>query len=254
MREVLERRFREMGARVWVGRPDEDVPPRIGIRWDAYGAYFTVWAFEPQVVAVDARDRHLLLLVRHAGEKSKFLCGHDERHWFVAAVPEDARGVNGVGAAKLALQPQEVRAAAQGLRRKERFRRRNAAFVRQGEWFFVPEPELEVPAVELRRSEPLSRGGGSTPHVLQFAYRCGGTTVYVNREYPAGLEHEEWLRLPRAKRHAGNWSVFRRDADVYATGTVRHPDHATVVLRGWHRVLMNTERGARAMRHVAFLD
>jgi len=26
------------------------------------------------------------------------------------------------------------------------------------------------------------------------------------------------------------------------------------VLHGWHRVLMNTEQGARAMRHVAFLD
>lgn len=26
------------------------------------------------------------------------------------------------------------------------------------------------------------------------------------------------------------------------------------VLHGWHRVLMNTEAGARAMRHVAFLD
>lgn len=45
-----------------------------------------------------------------------------------------------------------------------------------------------------------------------------------------------------------------RGADVFAMGRVSHPDHATVVLRGWHRVLMNTERDARAMRHVAFLD
>jgi hypothetical protein len=40
----------------------------------------------------------------------------------------------------------------------------------------------------------------------------------------------------------------------YAKGSVRHPDHNTIVLHGWHRVLMNTEQGARAMRHVAFLD
>jgi hypothetical protein len=45
-----------------------------------------------------------------------------------------------------------------------------------------------------------------------------------------------------------------RDPEVYAQGAVRHPDHATIRLHGWHRVLMNTEREARAMRHVAFLD
>jgi hypothetical protein len=37
-------------------------------------------------------------------------------------------------------------------------------------------------------------------------------------------------------------------------GSVRHPDHNTIVLHGWHRVLMNTERAARAMWHVAYLD
>jgi hypothetical protein len=41
---------------------------------------------------------------------------------------------------------------------------------------------------------------------------------------------------------------------VYAKGSVRHPDHATIHLATWHRVLMNTEQAARAMRHVAFLD
>ena len=45
-----------------------------------------------------------------------------------------------------------------------------------------------------------------------------------------------------------------RDPDVYAKGTVRHPDHATIRLPEWHRVLMNTEQGAKAMRHVAFID
>ena len=45
-----------------------------------------------------------------------------------------------------------------------------------------------------------------------------------------------------------------RDPELYARGAVRHPDHATIVLRGWHRVVMNTEQSARAMQHVAFLD
>ena len=47
---------------------------------------------------------------------------------------------------------------------------------------------------------------------------------------------------------------FVRDPELFAKGAIRHPDHATVVLNGWHRVVMNTEQGARAMRHVAFLD
>jgi hypothetical protein len=45
-----------------------------------------------------------------------------------------------------------------------------------------------------------------------------------------------------------------RDAVVYARGRVRHADHRTITLHGWHRVLMNTEGQSRAMRNVAFLD
>ena len=40
------------------------------------------------------------------------------------------------------------------------------------------------------------------------------------------------------------------DPEVYAKGSVHHPDHGTVHLAGWHRVLMDTEQGPRAMRHV----
>ena len=45
-----------------------------------------------------------------------------------------------------------------------------------------------------------------------------------------------------------------RDANVYARGRVRHPDHKTIFLNGWHRVLMNTENEAPGMRKVVFLD
>ena len=90
---------------------------------------------------VQPADRHLLLMVRGRDEKSKFLCGHDERHWFVAAVPESAP-VGTVRAAKEALKPAEVRSAQArlGLGSDAGNRRKNAAFRRQGEWFFVPAP------------------------------------------------------------------------------------------------------------------
>ena len=238
--EVLERRFAAMGARVRLvgtplGAPSVDVlGSTFELRFPGAGPEAGV-----EVIDVRPRDRHLLLLVRHGAEKSKFLCGHDERHWFVAAVPEDARGVTGVATAKQALQPAAVR--------------RGAPFVRQGEWFFVPAPWLDPPTLSVLRNEPLSRGGGKA-HVLAHAFRRGGATVYVNPLNPNGISEERFRRLTPARQRSGGWVPMTLDPEVFAKGSVRHPDHATIVLPGWHRVLMNTERQARAMRHVAFLD
>lgn len=47
---------------------------------------------------------------------------------------------------------------------------------------------------------------------------------------------------------------MRRDMAIFARGTVRHSDHATITLPFWHRVLMNTETQTRTMAKVAFLD
>jgi hypothetical protein len=57
---------------------------------------------------------------------------------------------------------------------------------------------------------------------------------------------------PRAK--GWGWRKMRRNPGVYVRGRIRHADHKTVVLHGWHRVLMNTEGQSKAMRNVAFLD
>jgi hypothetical protein len=37
------------------------------------------------------------------------------------------------------------------------------------------------------------------------------------------------------------WRPMRRNPCVYVKGRIRHADHATITLHGWHRVLMNTE-------------
>ena len=57
---------------------------------------------------------------------------------------------------------------------------------------------------------------------------------------------------PKAVRWG--WQRRFRNADVYARGTVRHRDHATITLHEWHRVWMNTENTTRQMANVAFLD
>ena len=82
--EVLERRFAAIGARLNVVGPPAGTP-RIDVGSDARGEYFDVRfagsgrPVELEVVDVDRTDRHLLLLVRDGEDKSKFLCGHDER-------------------------------------------------------------------------------------------------------------------------------------------------------------------------------
>jgi hypothetical protein len=47
---------------------------------------------------------------------------------------------------------------------------------------------------------------------------------------------------PVKRRH---YRLMVRDPELFARGTVRHPDHATITLHGWHRVVMNTEQRAR---------
>jgi hypothetical protein len=264
---LLDTKFARIGARLKV----VDRPPRrmhlagpfaLDVRDDRKGEFFEFLllpdsAVEVAVLDIQPADRHLLLLVREEGGKHKFLCGHDERHWFVAGIPETAP-VGTVRQAKEALKPAEVLVAqaSEGLRARARGRRKNAAFVRQGEWFFLPAPELVVDQKLVLRNEPLRRGNGGKPHCAEFCYRTGGETVYVCSRHPNGVTEAQYRSIladtPKAK--GWGWRVMRRNPGVYVRGRVRHADHATITLHGWHRVLLNTEGQSRAMRNVAFLD
>jgi hypothetical protein len=51
-----------------------------------------------------------------------------------------------------------------------------------------------------------------------------------------------------------NWVTMQRNAAAYARGRVSHPDHQTIVLDEWHRILMNTEAEAPGSRNIVFLD
>lgn len=264
---VLENKFAHMGARLKVA----DRPSRrsrasglvsLDVQTDRKGEFFEIVPqpesnVEVAVLDVQPADRHLLLLVREAGEKHKYLCGHDERHWFVAAIPESAP-VGTVRQAKEALKPREVRAAQsnQRLSAKVRNRRKNTAFVRQGEWFFIPVPGLVVDKKLTMPNEPLSRGNGGKPHWAEFCYRTGGETVYVCERFPNGVTEDQYKGIlsgnPKARQWG--WRSMRRNAGVYVRGHIRHADHKTVMLQGWHQVVMNTEGQSKAMRNVAFLD
>src|SRR6266542_3031667 len=101
--ESLQRHFAGIGARVKVGearltswRNDAD----ISIGADAQGEFFDIKSDsedprEYRVIDLLPEQRHLLLMSEN--DKAKFLCGFDERHWFVCAVPGE--GVTNVRSA-----------------------------------------------------------------------------------------------------------------------------------------------------------
>jgi hypothetical protein len=202
----LSRQFAAIGARLKLHRLPEDPRTdrvRIDLLRDREGEYLDITCsahLELSVTDCRPRERHLVLLVWKDGRSmGSFLCGHDERHFFAAAV----RGATNVPAAMEALKPSEVRLAqdhCRGLGYHRRFRRKNRAFIRQGEWFFVPADDLgytRIPPVILTNHSL----GGRKPHVCQY---------YIQR----------------------GWG--------YAKGWVKHPDHRTIWLPGWHHVHRNT--------------
>ena len=267
MIDAIERAFHKMGARVaitseahrrWNGMSVGDEFLSLNVRRDSVGEYFTInnVGTELTVLDVQPKDRHLLLMSREGKEKHKFLLGHDERHWFVAGIPE-SKPVSNVRDAKLALKPDAVVQAEIGIKTSKRDLHRNKARQRQGEWFFVPDRYFMAPKNwknPVMKYEPITRGRGSKPHICQELYRSGGETVYVARGYDSGITQEQYDALDKKERQSRNWQVMKRDMDVWVRGTIRHPDHATIVLNDWCRVYSNTEHLSYAMRNIRFLD
>jgi hypothetical protein len=188
------------------------------------------------------------------GNPAKMLLGHDERQLFVAAVPSNSTTVLG---AMTALKPSEIMEAEQrsGVRRKKLQKRRNGARLRQGDFFFLPVPDLHVPQLQVLRNEPINRGRGAS-HMVELLYRRGGEQVWVCRTHPNGLSPQKYQELIESNPVARRWGWQRRvrNAEVYAKGRVTHREHATIVLKTWHRVLPNTESDFAVFETMAFID
>jgi hypothetical protein len=242
--EYLCRHFSRVGARLKLERPRarDWRSLIINVSRDRSGEYFDVRCAGgtiPEVLDVRPDSRHIVLMVRDGGAKNKYLLGRDEGHWFAAAVPGD--GVRDVRTAIESLRPTEI----EGKRA-----------VRQGEWFFVPARDVKEDVRAIHFNEPLSRGAGSKPHICEQMMRRNGVAVMVSRSYPTGLEKKAYEKLLESSEKARrmSWQAMVRDAEVYVRGSVRHKDHRTIHLDGWHRVYMNRERFAAHARQIAFLD
>lgn len=105
---IVEKHFGRLGARVQVVAPRNRWRPRFGIdiATDGDGEYFVIEVpshEEVELLPLEVRPdlRHLLLLVRRAQSdnltskvtKDMYLCGYDQRHWFVAGVEDSATNV-----------------------------------------------------------------------------------------------------------------------------------------------------------------
>jgi hypothetical protein len=269
MNTVIEKQFNAIGARVKISEPSNRfrTPPpfSIDVRRDEEGEFFDIKVkkeIELLTLDVQKNDRHLLLLTRDPDNpKAKFLCGHDERHWFTCAIPERAP-VSTVVQAKQALKPVELREieSREGLKTKNAHKRHRKLasgrkIHRQGEFMFIPEPNYE-PSIVLK-NEPMT-GGGHNMHYAQFLSRFGGQAVYVNTRFaPNGILESEYRKMIKDSKEAKKsfWRRMQRDPVVHVKGKITHIEHSTVDLgNAWHKVVLNTEAQAKARKFVAFLD
>ncbi len=209
---------------------------------------------QASAVVLDCRkdERHLVLTIQEpGGAPEKFLCGFDERHWFAASVAAST-----VPAAKESLMPPGVREAVgrAGLRHADRYRRHTKAFLRQGEWFFVP-TTIKVNPLVILHHEPLIRPGGGKPHIVDEIMRGGGEMVWHHAQHaPNGVTEKTFRLQTEAIRRSPGWSRrmrFQEAGSILARGAVRHPDHATIHLSSWHRVYINSEQRPASL---GFLD
>jgi hypothetical protein len=152
----------------------------------------------------------------------RFLCGMDDLHLFVAQV----RDGETVAQAHESLKPRAVR---------EREVLQPGRILRQGEWFFLPlsADEAERLAAQmaawprsLKRRHPV--GPGRRPHVADELVKVDWRVKTLHRE--------------------------KRYPEVYAQGTVVHPDHRDLHLDGWRKVVRNREVNTPVDKRVWWID
>jgi hypothetical protein len=263
---TIEKKFSGIGARIKIADRPVNGDISIDIRRDKEGEFFDIVSnsevIDLQVLDVQKKDRHILLMAKEdGGDKKKFLCGYDERHFFSCAIPETA-GVSTVFGAKQALKPIDVLQAESGKVKtknlhKRRKRTKDGKMYRQGEFFFtpIPYPFISKDTV-IHKKEPMQRGGGN-PHVAEFLIRSGGTNVWVCSRHRDGIGEKEYKKILKGNKDAKKWgwTTMRLNANVMVKGKITHTDHKTLNLgETWYRVFLNTEDKARGAINVRFLD
>ena len=128
---------------------------------------------------------------------------------------------------------------------------------------------MDVDENLILKNEPLVRNDGGKPHFAEQLYRIGGHTVYtltyfgarsadapVNDVRGKVFTEQEKVDILRQypELNRGHWQARRVEMTVYVRGNIRHPDHSTLKLDGWHRVVMNTEDRTTTKASIIFMD
>jgi hypothetical protein len=260
--------FEQMGARASIGGLGPSTPNRhrlslaIDVSLDEQGECFDIRVARNvrlDVLDVQLRSRHLVLSASNGVGEDRFLCGHDELHWFVAGLPQPreifGHAAGNVREAKEVLKPDLV------VRREAKTRsgkrpRKSDVFQRQGEWFFLPWPHASIDPKRVVPNGVLVRGAGSKPHVCEFLFEDGEREYHCDR-YPKlaffESEYRETLQT-RRKAKQWNWRPLPYRGDIYVKGWIRHPDHRPLLLDIWHRVEVNKEAHQLAMSRMVYRD
>jgi hypothetical protein len=155
-------------------------------------------------------------------EERRFLCGMDDLHLFVAQVQEG----DTVAQAHKSLKPRAVREAETLW---------PGRIQRQGEWFFLP--------LSADEAERLAAQLEAWPRSLKPRRAVG----------PGGRPHVADAVVTIDRRVKTRYRESRRP-EVYAQGTVIHPDHRDLHLDGWRKVVRNREVGATVDKRLLWID
>ena len=227
--EVLERRFAAIGARLSVRAPALRASTSVGRVASSSSPLPHGGLVE---LEADRDDRHLLLLVVTARRRASS-CAATTSGTGSSRHPEDARGVTGVAAAKAALQPELVRTSRCAGRPFDANAPTSARASGSSSRRSPTEPRCAS-------DEPLSRGAAghlsSSRSTRRTLVNAASERISTPARTPAASSELHVARIARPELSARAAARITTSCCTAGTG------------------LMNTEQGARAMRHVAFLD
>jgi hypothetical protein len=163
------------------------------------------------------------------GSTRRILMGRDTTHLFVSVLPDAPETVRG---AHKALFPDCLRGV------------HPSKVTRQGEWFFVKLTKEEAKIPEMVKEGNTQPFGYLNPAEYQYRSKPDGIDLKSRRT-------GESLNPHIADEVVTVWC----QGPAYVRGKVRHHDHETCVLDGWHAVVLNEEvRGAAAGSFNGFVD
>ena len=164
-----------------------------------------------RVIDVDCKARQLILLVKEPERQykvrrwdyikrdyveemqktpnnlRKLLCGFDEKHLFIAQLPDNQRVVNKIKDAHRILKPQII----------AKNKKKNNRIKRQGEWFFIPITHKEQELINLYQKNVLKKvrigNGGGNPHIANQLLRIKDNTFVKGKI--SHIEHKT-LKMP----------------------------------------------------------